>query len=1067
LSVCLCLEAAQAGAQRRPELTVPVCSQPAPTLDGRLDDACWAEAEPVVHFHVTGGGELGAGHRVTLVQRDGWLYAAFRVRQAPDRNPVTFPMHDGKLHREDYVQVALDPHPDSEYFYRFWVNRSNVRAESRFTRLKGWQIYWDIPWRSAVLEDKEGWAAELAIPLALVAVGRPLDNARGDLVVYTLTPQRDEHQAKVSDRKATASWGEWNGDVRQYQRFGVLRGLAPRRLNGAFLPYVARARRGEYVALGKGFGYEVCAALRNYGGRPGEVELRVRDCPPDGPAAQGKARFSLGCDERREVRLVLPIERFGPRHARLVLRHVASGEVVQDEQVAGDEFLSVIEPFLDRSYYTTEAAAVLVARVNLPLREGSGLELTVSTADGREVARSAARRGEVRMALPLAELALGSHVLTLQLLQASGQALCTSSVTLAKKRPAPGREWKVDRDRCVLLHDGEPFFPFGVVFEAEPEDRHFAFLASLGFNSVIQWMGPRDPESVPGYLRSAARHGLQVMLSPEHLYSAYGDQTKLRDPDGILARVELEQLNASLRASGTGSLLRMKGALLRAPFSRLSVERKTGLFMEYYWNNLPRITAALHHARLAPNVMGHFILDEPLLEVGMGTVGRALYRHIHEQDGYRPVFVNYSSSIPAGREAVDWSDALGTDPYWVPAARGGYRGSINFVSRVVAYTRQRADAVRSVTWTMPMSERWSGCTKRILRPDEQRCQTYLALIHGTRGVFYFKYPFQSRALADCFKQLAAQIRVLEPFCTRPEPVQQISYTPGQLDVATNSFPDVQAAVKRDGSGRLALLVANTAVCPVDAEFRVPWAPRRTAVRRFFADTTRPVQEGCFSERIEPRGVRAYDLGVAEGEPRSAEPLCVAVRMTRHPELVEPEPPAYDREGRLEKRNRIPNPSYEQATVPGWPDYHVRVWGRKDPGNTIGSSDADWFLDRANPFHGTHCLRLVAETAQDRVIAYTSLLIRPQDTARYTFSAHLRADRDGARADLVLGPARPAVSKTVTVTREWTRHSVTLALPPGGHYCRIMVILRDNDRATRMWVDAVQLEEGATPTEFEP
>ena len=51
LSVCLCLEAAQAGAQRRPELTVPVCSQPAPTLDGQLDDACWAEAEPVVHFH--------------------------------------------------------------------------------------------------------------------------------------------------------------------------------------------------------------------------------------------------------------------------------------------------------------------------------------------------------------------------------------------------------------------------------------------------------------------------------------------------------------------------------------------------------------------------------------------------------------------------------------------------------------------------------------------------------------------------------------------------------------------------------------------------------------------------------------------------------------------------------------------------------------------------------------------------------------------------------------------------------------------------------------------------------
>ena len=31
--------------------------------------------------------------------------------------------------------------------------------------------------------------------------------------------------------------------------------------------------------------------------------------------------------------------------------------------------------------------------------------------------------------------------------------------------------------------------------------------------------------------------------------------------------------------------------------------------------------------------------------------------------GYHPAFLNYSSSIPPGRHAVDWSDALGTDPY--------------------------------------------------------------------------------------------------------------------------------------------------------------------------------------------------------------------------------------------------------------------------------------------------------------------------------------------------------------------------------------------------------------------
>ena len=94
---------------------------------------------------------------------------------------------------------------------------------------------------------------------------------------------------------------------------------------------------------------------------------------------------------------------------------------------------------------------------------------------------------------------------------------------------------------------------------------------------------------------------------------------------------------------------------------------------------------------------------------------------------------------PAAKAAG--SHCLGTDPYWIPGA-SGYRGNVNYVSKITYLTKKRADQRRQVTWSVPMAEYWSGIRKRAIMPKEQFAQTYLAVIHGAKAISFFRWPFK-------------------------------------------------------------------------------------------------------------------------------------------------------------------------------------------------------------------------------------------------------------------------------------------------------------------------------------
>ena len=96
-------------------------------------------------------------------------------------------------------------------------------------------------------------------------------------------------------------------------------------------------------------------------------------------------------------------------------------------------------------------------------------------------------------------------------------------------------------------------------------------------------------------------------------------------------------------------------------------------------------------------------------------------------------------------------------------------------------------------------------------------------------------------------------------------------------------------------------------------------------------------------------------------------------------------------------------------------------------------------------------------------------VRVKKGKDYTLSAYLKSRRPGltARLGLCQFPWRPA-TQAVTVSRSWHRYSVVIK--PRSEYCFVMVgpdlNACDRDEGT-LWVDAVQLEEGASATAYVP
>lgn len=164
-SVCECRPA-----EGRPELVIPYID-PAPRVDGELDDAAWAGLPWIPLEHPFGRlKKSDNNYGVKLGWNYKGIFIAFRCDDT-DIRADKLP-RDGALWSGDSFEVFFDPQDRGATHYEIAVNpRDSYYDYLIMPRHPGWEparvTKWDMEgFEHVTVEDDEGWLAELFVPFS-------------------------------------------------------------------------------------------------------------------------------------------------------------------------------------------------------------------------------------------------------------------------------------------------------------------------------------------------------------------------------------------------------------------------------------------------------------------------------------------------------------------------------------------------------------------------------------------------------------------------------------------------------------------------------------------------------------------------------------------------------------------------------------------------------------------------------------------------------------------------------------------------------------------------------------
>jgi hypothetical protein len=139
-----------------------------PVIDGRLDEAVWAQAEVITDFHQIrpgDGTEPSERTEVYLIYGDDALYIGARMFDSePDRIAAPTVRQGQGLGRDDRLVVILDPFNTRRGGYRFETNINGVRHDALYDNPDSFNSNWTVIWDTAAAVFDKGWTSELEIP---------------------------------------------------------------------------------------------------------------------------------------------------------------------------------------------------------------------------------------------------------------------------------------------------------------------------------------------------------------------------------------------------------------------------------------------------------------------------------------------------------------------------------------------------------------------------------------------------------------------------------------------------------------------------------------------------------------------------------------------------------------------------------------------------------------------------------------------------------------------------------------------------------------------------------------
>ena len=150
-----------------------------PTIDGRLDEAVWEDADVITDFHQIRPGdgvEPSEPTEVYLLYDDNALYIGARMYDSePEQIAAPTMRHGQGLGDDDRLVVILDPFNTRRGGYRFETNANGVRHDALYENIGSFQSEWTVIWNAAASIFDNGWMAELEIPFKTLPFDPTID----------------------------------------------------------------------------------------------------------------------------------------------------------------------------------------------------------------------------------------------------------------------------------------------------------------------------------------------------------------------------------------------------------------------------------------------------------------------------------------------------------------------------------------------------------------------------------------------------------------------------------------------------------------------------------------------------------------------------------------------------------------------------------------------------------------------------------------------------------------------------------------------------------------------------
>ena len=171
-----------------------------PTLDGRLDDAVWAQATVIEDLHQydpVQNGEPTETSRFYVLYDDDNLYVGARLLDSnPDEIDARQLIQDQSVEVDDRIEVVIDPFNNLRTGYRFQINPNGIRRDGIYEGPTEINEEWDGIWAAEARIDENGWTGEIAIPFKTLNFDP--DNPDWGFTVGRVIPRRNEKIAWTS-----------------------------------------------------------------------------------------------------------------------------------------------------------------------------------------------------------------------------------------------------------------------------------------------------------------------------------------------------------------------------------------------------------------------------------------------------------------------------------------------------------------------------------------------------------------------------------------------------------------------------------------------------------------------------------------------------------------------------------------------------------------------------------------------------------------------------------------------------------------------------------------------------